>query len=945
MKKIIKNYQLEILANELIKMIKLRKDIFTPLNIVVPNNKVAEWLKTYWLKHLGDILMNVNFQSIDDALFKLIDSKTYYHLLKPEEIKVLIIKVITEDNSIELPTKIKNYIYDSEQFNSIKIYDFACELASLFIQYEKDQFQLQGWQQQLYDKVLSFAYENDQTTLSFIFNKEQQIRKTNMPIYFFGFLKFNNLQTSIIDQYSLESDLNYNKKYCITSTPSRYREIEALHSKICTLLLDKNNTYDDFLVLIPNLSKYEDVIERVFKQNNNKFPNIPYVINDYKKEESSVSTGLATLIKIANNHMFTRLDFYNLINNNDIKIAREISDEQINCWSHYLVDTNVYRNSETSDDWEYAKKRILLSKILNINDVDNCSVELNNQEYLLYSSIGFDDESIVKFVSIIDDLKEWIKITENIKYVNSENILIIENELRKWFSVLDENNFEQNNQFKNLLKHLHFWQNLNISKLDIPRNTLLYSLIDSSKAGHSKKGECFNRGITFIDFNEDIVLSTKYVFMLNLSSSEIPLQVVKSEFDERNYDIDNTRDIENAFLIQYQNANQFYVSYVSRNLKTDEEFYQSSLILKLKQRSEYDEEVLTLDETRNWSELFTENAYLNKNYYLNLLNTKEETSSSKETHKPEKVNKISLTDLARFLQEPLQNKTNYLFAYSDTLDEDMRNEYEPFSLNSLTENNLVRKLCVACLNKKIKQIDDEYLNKMKHQFNLEHKLPNLTEIINEIEIKKVQEKCSKILENIFVKTHGNYEEFNLNDIILNVDDEQYIITRKQECCVSVVASLDIKEIRYFSIKTIKDKPEIKDYLYPYVYSLVDIMSREECTYKIILDVGKEMSFYLTPKQAKEKLVSICKEKLDYTNNHAVLLNSYNNKTDISFSKYIKEIKNDWKYFDSKNLFDYETQLGFKREEFEKKYKDVFNKHFKLIAFLDSIITEGEKDGE
>ena len=70
-------------------------------------------------------------------------------------------------------------------------------------------------------------------------------------------------------------------------------------------------------------------------------------------------------------------------------------------------------------------------------------------------------------------------------------------------------------------------------------------------------------------------------------------------------------------LKQYQNAGEnFFISYVNKNLKTDEDFYPSSFILELKNDEKYeDDEIISLDEKRPWTELFTKKQY--KNIYFN----------------------------------------------------------------------------------------------------------------------------------------------------------------------------------------------------------------------------------------------------------------------------------------------------------------------------------------
>lgn len=945
--KIIK-YQLNELGNELIKVIKSRPNIFQPINIIVPNKKTSEWFKAYWLKNQNDVLMNVKFQLINETLTSMIETDSYCRLINKEELKTLIIKSIVETDVSKLPDEITSYIYDKDQINEIKLYDLSIELAKLFVEYEKELFEITSWQKEIYESVLNEALEHNLSTLCYTYKKNQKLKKISSPIYFFGFIKFNALEEQIIEEFSqenevvllmLEQDPNYNQTYEVLAAPSKFREIEAIHSKICNLLLEDNNTYEDFLVVSKNISEYEEIIPRVFKQDNKEYPNIPYIINDYKKRETNITVGLKTLIEIANKNFFTRLDFYNLINNKDIQMARGITLTDVECWSRYLVDINAYRNSDLRDDWDYAKKRILLSKVSSVNDIDNNVIEIQNKEYLPFSTIEFDDESIVRFVSMIDDLKDWLTTTNKMKFINNDNIQLLINQLDNWFSNKDINDFETNQYYNSVKKNISFWNSLTIPENKIPRNTLFYSLIDCSNVGIKRTGEYFTKGITFSDFSEEAILSTKYVFFLNASSNNIPTHNVKSELDQREYDIDNSLTEENAFLIQYQNCEKFFVSYVNKDLKSDEEFYPSTFILKLMNRKDEKIEEISLDETRNWSELYTKNETLNKNYYIDLLKSNDEIIIESSSVGNELVKKVRLNDLARFLEEPFENKVKHLFGSDDDLDEQIKNEYEPLKIDNITRSVLIRKICVELLSRKENQININYFMNIKKRFDLEHKLPDITSDLNEFSINEVLEDCRNIIENIMTKTNCNYEIYKAPDVMLNIDSNQIILTCSMECCVSETND----QLAYFYIKNYNSKTKINQFLYPYVFALADISQKAEKDYDVILDVQEIKRFKMTPSKAKELLTKMYLLKFDYENNYVVPIELISQNKIRSFSDLVSKISNGdiWRYFNQKTILDYDKHLGFTSENYDLIAKKIYDEHKALIAFLD----KGDQDEE
>lgn len=949
----ISKFNLNLLGDELIDIIEQRTNVFNKITIVVPNSKVEQWFKAYWLRHQNEVLMNVEFKRIDNALKEFIDSDCYFELMRLDQFKILIMKHLPNILDL-LPNEVKEYIYENGEFHHIKLYDLSNKLASLFLEYEIDQVNITGWQEKLYNNVLENALKYELSTISYMFNKCEKVKKINNPIYFLGFVSFNKLETKIINKLKeesnvvllmLEKDKEYTSEFDLIAVPSKLREIEVVHSKICTLLLDKDNKYEDFLVIAPDISVYEDVIPRVFNQDDEEFPSIPYVINDRKKIDTNVSNGLEILIDIANKKFFTRLDFFNIINNSDIQNTRNITPDDVANWSKYLIDINVYRNSPERDDWDYARKRILLSKVAGISDVDQNIVELNDKRYLPFTTIDFDSDSIVKFVSVIDDLKKWLDVVNSIEFINNDNLLNIKNELDKWFSVKDANEFETNRYYKNIVKDIDFWLTADVSNNLIPRNTVFYSLLDASKITKVRSGDYFTRGITFADFDTKAILSCKYIFFLNASSANLPIPVIKSELDIRTNNIYNKEEIENSFLIQYQNADKFVISYINKDLKTDEDFYPSTFVINLSKTTKMNEIKIDIDETRGWTELFTKKSFINKDYFTGLLNNSDSgTTGLSEQYEANIVKKIRLKDLSDFLEEPLKNKAKHLFGYDDNLEEEIEEEFEPFFLNNLVKSNLFRKICVDALINKKKELNINDFNKIKERFNLECKLPNLSDELNDAAFKQVFDICEKFINHIYNSVGENFEVYKLEDEILNSGDNDVILTCNDEMCVSVQGNKRI----YFQIKELKDTEKISDYLYSYVFALVDVMKENnDVKYEIILDRGPTKTFTLTSSEAEELLKKICLAKVNYKENVYLPVNNFYDKEKITFGKVIKDLNDDrnpWTYFSQKKLFDYDTDLGYTIDDFDTIYPKKRDEHIELIKFLEPIVEEGDENG-
>ena len=128
-------FKLNLLGNELINIIKQRTNVFNQITIVVPNNKIEQWFKAYWLKHENNVLMNVVFKRIDNALKDLVDCDRYFELIRLDQLKTLIMKHLPNILDL-LPDEVKDYIYVEGEFHHIKLYDLSNKLAALFIEYE-----------------------------------------------------------------------------------------------------------------------------------------------------------------------------------------------------------------------------------------------------------------------------------------------------------------------------------------------------------------------------------------------------------------------------------------------------------------------------------------------------------------------------------------------------------------------------------------------------------------------------------------------------------------------------------------------------------------------------------------------------------------------------------------------------------------------------------------
>jgi exodeoxyribonuclease V gamma subunit len=684
------------LADALFSAIDGKTDFFASSIVIVPNILMEQWLKSHWLRTQGEgVLMNVEFKTIADGLSDLV-AQPNYRLIKRAALKKVILSILSCHEDI-LPEDLRSYYSDSP----VKMNDVADALSALLLNYFKDDFQgIEGWeesyQRKIYEEVVAICKQHRFGTI-----EKPIVRKQGKgKIYLFGFIEMETVYRRLVDEcpfveeYRLEIDDKAEIDYSVCRAPSMVREVEALHSKICELLL-QGARMPDFLVVAPSIGDYANAIARVFAQNDEEYPNIPYVIRRGNRVETDVTAGLTLLLKAAKRGFYTRKDFYEICSNPTIMKARGIDPDEIENWMTTIVALNVFRDHPYQNDWAYIRKRLLLSKLVSVNALDNV-VTLKEGDYIPYTNIGFDDDSIVRFVALIDDLDSFIAAASEPGPLGPAKMDEIKAELDKWFS-FGQGEVESNPIFARVISSISILKSLDVSS--VPLDVFFYILLEDSGASSSQRGQAFSQGITFLDFDPDAIYGTKYVFFLGAASNQIPTPLRRSELDLRK-EI-KQKDLAKAFRLLYQNASDgFYVSFVYLDLKTEEEFYLSPVVTDFnKEKGKYQGTGIPkvpLDETRPYKELFTRREFSGKAYFNSLLNSHvgKKQAIVFDPPLPAFYESLSVTQVRDYLKEPLMAKSSRLFNRESELDEKIKEEWEPFDITPLDKSILTNRIII-----------------------------------------------------------------------------------------------------------------------------------------------------------------------------------------------------------------------------------------------------------
>ncbi len=954
-----KNTNLEVLLDGLIGKMQKEKNFFTPSLIVLPSMKLKDYIISHWLKKKDSVLVNVDFVEINQALFSFIDHKDYLSLMKREEFDILILKYFSCKKKEEIPTEMMDYLYDGDKIDAIRLSDICSHLADIFLGYENDCFSIPSDQQKIYDFVLEEAEKNYLTTLSYSFSKRSGIKKMGRKVYFFGFSYFEPIQKMIIqeiekgndcDFFLLEVDKEIKPPFSITACPSKQKEIENVHSHICELLKNKENRLSDFVVLAKNISDYEPLIKRTFHQDNVDYPDIPYSIIGSQNQSSDVTAALKKLVEISHKGYFTRVDFQSFVTNPAVMKARNLTKEDADSFVKCILKANVYRNSSRNDDrdqkpdwiddwnylkiddWDYIKKRLLLSKVVDINDHNQNIVTLSDVDYLPYSSIDMDDERIVKFISLIDDLDSWLKFMEG-EYMKKEDYEGLRKELDHFFSDPEKEEFQETVEYRKVRSLLALMEKMEYKPDTIKKNIVLNFLVDASFATTRLNGSSYTGGVTFADISRNTLLSAKYVFMLGMGFKNFPTLVVRNELDKREKDVLTAKQERDNFLLEYENSSQFFVSYLSIDLSSDAELYPSSFLSELTDKKIKDvQRTLDLDEKRDYSELYTKREYSNKAHFLDL--TKEKAKKEIDSIPLSRTlpNKVKLRDMASFLEEPLSYKANVLFGRQNDDDEKMREEFEPFSLSNLDKSKIVSQLLQYLLDDKIAE-EKEF----KHELEMNHVLPCIDKKIKDSTFRNVKQSALTIKDMI----GQEFESVKMEDLVLPFEDTSFVITHNHE----IIRSCSGVSRTYFSTKLASDD-KTKQYLLPYVVSLMDVASLDaEMNYTISLMIAKTKSggtnhveYLLSPSHAREILVRIYQEMTSFED---VIFLSCNMIDDggENYSKYKEEFSDlrsgIWAYYGDKYLFDFNSSLFLSSDDFNARYSEYKKKVESMVLFLRS----------
>lgn len=764
----------------------------------------------------------------------------------------------------------------------------------------------------------------------------------------------------------------------LSYAPSMLREVEVLHSKICKLMHENPElSYSDFIVLAPNVQDYRVPLLQVFDQNR-EFLGLPYVLADYSAERSLIADALEILLSMLTKKALYRNDFFELLRNPVIQFIKGISYQEVNAWASWVSELNIYRDRPASEnEWKTGAKRMLLSRL-----TENPVVLGNGEteEHLLpFSDMeGENDSVLYKFVDCVDSLEEWIA-----KFSATTEISIS----------------EENNQLEEIHTFLQGWLKFNADGKEIPselsaerivwrnvdsefrnlkllnengiesinKKCLMLSLMTSAQTAKGSSNRLFAGGITFANLSANRVIPAKYVFVIGLGSKQFPGMDTQNVLDLRVEggripgDESISEKNKNAFMCQLLAAEKgFFLSYVSKDLQKDEEFFRSSVVndlfnyIKASDQKIRDLETeITLDENRSWSELFSQREFRNKRNYSKLTQVVDKLQIHGDKNSPVKnetsnlPDKVSIYQLKTYLNDPFRFNIQNIFDCSEDSSEEEKIECEPIDFDGLTHAIFLKKLIENSLQpSEDTEIDKENLKNL-------HALPD--GFFGEEAFVRLKRKAEKYVgkikndfpqsEFVFGKTSNvRIKQNQEKSWLLTGDTSWHSFSKRTDAEGKTVKVLTIVEIVSGNLRN-------HHILTPYLSSLsllseLDGEDSYEISLNILYSFGRGVGVYTntsvrTPESARELLRNMYENAFIQKNTKCMPLNLVKNKNIESLA----ELKNlllgdngEWENFSKARLFDVFTDIGYEAHTFYEEWEKMKSGHLKLLdfAFADEI---------
>lgn len=749
----------------------------------------------------------------------------------------------------------------------------------------------------------------------------------------------------------------------VTGAPSRLREIEALHSRICKLLLDKSKAVrlNDIIVMAPDIESYRPAIYEVFDQtppDDKKNLRIPFTIVGTESFDSLTSRALHGLFEIQRKGSLTRPAFFELVRNPIVQSVRGISPDFVDSWENWIDEMHIYRNrAEKPHDWTDGVRRMLAARF------SACRVGLDeNHSYEPFADLNSGDaESLCAFARCIQDLQFWIEMRKPTgdaaqeTTVNEEMLTQIMEIIRSWIA-LPEVPKGMGSEYiicQRIAESAELLESMfRTGKSALTWECVSQTLESAASNGELPGGRLFARGITFMQFHAARIVPVKYLFFIGADAMKFPGTGEARSLDLRQCTMRWPGDTQPAdrnrygFLCQLMcTSEQFHISYVNCDLQKDKTFYPSSPIHDIRDMlcnaigKQHDRDnvwpviEIPLDEKRDWSALFTPRAFRNKAAYLRMIEKaseqnpdtiQKESDTNEGTNNSKPRERVSLYEIRKFLIDPFQWYIAQIL--SDDEEDTTDVEFEPITLDHLQSSGAL-KSCVKHILEKGNDSKEAFFESY-HDFFPDGEF-------GEIEKNKLWDNASAIAKNI----PCDPKDIQFDDVctveISPKEGKTWTLQGKREWH----SKTDEHSLSVYHV-VVKEKKDIKNFVPLYVTALsllAENQDNQDITVSMqIICISKicKKEFTIKPETARTILQCIY-ESMGQEPHRCIPVEWIEKPEDHNtFTKYKDGLSfgehSPWQYFSKKDLFDLEKDVGFSKAHFTEEWIEATEAQKKLF---------------
>ncbi len=579
----------------------------------------------------------------------------------------------------------------------------------------------------------------------------------------------NSTKKYLLSRNKLDKKLKEDDSLQIFSATSRENEIMAIYNSILyNLENDKELTFDDILIILPNIELYKNILNDIFNKNPyqchpeiKKEAKIPFYIYEKTSAEKSHFSGILTTFFELMENNFSNFSLVKLLENPLLMKKFKLTKEDLIFYRKWIESTGMFDEDEffKITKTSHALKRIKFGIIME-----------KDENFSAYKEIIPYEENI----SSLESLDNFIVIIEKLSFYFNEGKT--NKKLEDWISYVKSfiDEFVDSEDTEENQIHLFFLRNLKIIRELSSVINREFSLCEAkvhfinllTSSEFIKKEPIFS-GVSVSSFLPVRAVPFKLIYIAGMNEGEFPARLDKSTLNLRNLkklpnDI-SKRELDIFMFIEaiLTAEKKLYISYLGYNQEDDVKLYPSSVIyylLDILNNNILDTrlEIKELPFSPLSKKLIPKRDIITNFYftpYRMLLRSKEEIKKTQTIPIPYSEREISISSLGRFILNPVEEmikKKDGIYEFDDEIELTISRKD---SLDEYLKHILLSKAARISFENDINF--KSAINNLYNHYKLMGKTPE-SEIFKQIELTSIK---IENIETIIKETTKNFNYY------------------------------------------------------------------------------------------------------------------------------------------------------------------------------------------